>query len=48
VIGVFLEECAHLRVLVPPAFVRAAEDRCGIKVTDLRGEANPQIGICTA
>ena len=46
VIGVFLEECAHLRVLVPPAFVRAAEDRCGIKITALRGEAKAQIGIC--
>ena len=48
VIAVFLEECAHLKVLVPPAFVRAAEDQCGIKVADVHGEAKPQIGICTA
>jgi hypothetical protein len=48
VITVFLKECACLRLMVPPAFVRAAEDRCGIKVTDVHGEAKPQIGICTA
>jgi len=47
VIAVFLEECAHLGVVVPAPFVRAAENRCGMKVSDLRGEAKPQIGICT-
>jgi hypothetical protein len=47
VIAVFLEECAHLGVVVPAPFVRAAENRCGMKVSDLRGEAKLQIGICT-
>jgi hypothetical protein len=46
VIAVFLEECACLRLMIPPAFARAAEDRCGIKITALRGEAKAQIGIC--
>jgi len=46
VIAVFLQECACLRLMIPPAFARAAEDRCGIKITALRGEAKAQIGIC--
>jgi len=46
VIAVFLQECACLRLMIPPAFARAAEDRCRIKMTALRGEAKAQIGIC--